>query len=56
VDEWTSCIGFNAASQSYETSIINGGSGSHSDSNPMYPTKGYWLFMDANGILASISA
>jgi PKD repeat protein len=56
IDEWTSAIGFNAASQSYETSIINGGSGSHSDSNPMYPTKGYWLFMSADGTLASISA
>lgn len=56
VGEWTSTIGFNAASQSYETSIINGGSGSHSDSNPMYPTKGYWLFMSADGTLASISA
>jgi PKD repeat protein len=56
VDEWTSAIAFNAASQSYETSIINGGSGSHSDSNPMYPTKGYWLFMKADGTLAAISA
>lgn len=56
VSQWTSAIGFNAASQSYETSIINGGSGSHSDSNPMYPTKGYWLFMSADGTLASISA
>jgi PKD repeat protein len=53
---WVSVIGFNAAAQSYDTSIINGGSGSHADTNPMYPTKGYWLFMNADGTLAAISA
>jgi PKD repeat protein len=55
-DKWVSAIGFNAAAQSYETSIIKGGSGSHADTNPMYPTKGYWLFMNADGTLAAISA
>jgi len=55
-DKWVYAIGFNAAGQSYETSIIKGGSGSHADTNPMYPTKGYWLFMNADGTLAAISA
>jgi PKD repeat protein len=55
-DKWVSAIGFNAAGQSYESSIIKGGSGSHADTNPMYPTKGYWLFMNADGTLAAISA
>jgi hypothetical protein len=55
-DKWVSVIGFNGAAQSYETSIIKGGSGSHADTNPMYPTKGYWLFMNADGTLAAISA
>jgi PKD repeat protein len=54
--QWVSAIGFNAAAQSYESSIIKGGSGSHADTNPMYPTKGYWLFMNADGTLAAISA
>lgn len=55
-DKWVSVIGFNGAAQSYESSIIKGGSGSHADTNPMYPTKGYWLFMNADGTLAAISA
>jgi PKD repeat protein len=54
--QWVSAIGFSASSQSYESSIIKGGSGSHADTNPMYPTKGYWLFMNADGTLAAISA
>ena len=54
--QWTQTIGYNSASQSYETSIIKGGSGSHSDTNPMNPFKGYWLFMNAPGTLAAISA
>ena len=54
--QWTQLIGYNGASQYYETSIIKGGSGSHSDTNPMNPFKGYWLFMNAPGTLAAISA
>jgi len=54
--QWTLTIGFNSASQVYDNSIIKGGSGSHSDTNPMNPFKGYWLFMNAPGTLAAISA
>jgi hypothetical protein len=44
---WAKLIGFNAASQSYDSTIFN--------SNPSYqstvsPTKGYWVFMTANGV------
>jgi hypothetical protein len=49
--QWATLIGFNASVQQYETSIINNGSGSHSDSQPVYPMKGYWLFMSAPGEL-----
>jgi len=55
-NQWTQVIGFNAAAQAYDASLINGGSGSHSDTNPMYPFKGYWLFMNSPGTLAAISA
>jgi hypothetical protein len=55
-NQWTQAIGFSGALQAYETSLINGGTGSHSDTNPMYPTKGYWLFMNSPGTLAAISA
>ena len=54
--QWTLTIGFNSASQVYDNSIIKGGSGGHSDTNPMNPFKGYWLFMNAPGTLAAISA
>lgn len=54
--QWAQLIGYNGASQYYDTSIIKGGSGSHSDTNPMNPFKGYWLFMNAPGTLAAISA
>jgi len=54
--QWTQLIGYNGASQYYDTSIIKEGSGSHSDTNPMNPFKGYWLFMNAPGTLAAISA
>jgi FOG: PKD repeat len=55
-NQWTQAIGFSGSLQAYETSLINGGTGSHSDTNPMYPTKGYWLFMNSPGTLAAISA
>ncbi len=45
-NSWTQLIGFNAESQLYETSIINSGSGTHSDSNQVYPGKGYWVYMN----------
>lgn len=46
-DVWTEAQGYDAINQVYEVSIINGGSGSHSDSRPMYPTKGYWVYVTA---------
>ncbi len=48
---WTQLFGFNAESQAYESSIINGGTGSHSDTNLIYPGKGYWIFMNGQGTL-----
>ncbi|MDD1719518.1 MAG: hypothetical protein LUQ25_05625, partial [Methanoregulaceae archaeon] len=41
---WTTVIGFDATIQRYEASIVRGGSGTHSDENPMFPGKAYWLF------------
>jgi PKD repeat protein len=55
-NDWSSIIGYDAAVQGYEVSIINGGTGTHSDSREMLPVKGYWLFMVQNGTLAGVSA
>jgi len=53
---WSVLMGFDGESQTYETSIIRGGSGDHSDSGWMLPAKGYWLYMTGNGTLAAIGA
>jgi hypothetical protein len=45
---WAIMIGFDARSQSYESSIIRGGTGEHSDSRMVDPGKGYWVFMNRN--------
>jgi hypothetical protein len=45
VDSWSQAMGFDAETQQYETSIINGGSGIHSDERLIYPGKGYWFWM-----------
>jgi len=55
-DAWSVLMGFDAAAQAYETSIIRGGSGDHSDAGQMQPTKGYWLYLTENGTLAAIGA
>ncbi|WP_298665584.1 NosD domain-containing protein [uncultured Methanofollis sp.] len=55
-DTWAILIGFDAANQVYERSAINGAVGSHVDTLPMEPGRGYWLFMRADGTLAAISA
>ncbi|NYT08283.1 MAG: hypothetical protein GKC05_08550 [Methanomicrobiales archaeon] len=55
-DIWTFMFSFNAAEQKYNASIINGGTGSHSDSQLMYPGQGYWLFVTDEGMLPAIGA
>nr|WP_245249430.1 S8 family serine peptidase [Methanolinea mesophila] len=51
---WSIVLGFDAEYQYYEPSIINGGSGSHSDLNSLSPGKGYWVFTNGPGTLAAI--
>ena len=45
---WAIMIGFDARGQNYESSIIRGGTGEHSDSRMVDPGKGYWVFMNRN--------
>ncbi|WP_265581117.1 NosD domain-containing protein [Methanofollis aquaemaris] len=54
-EKWAILIGYEAGSQAYEHSAINGAVGSHADTLPMIPGKGYWLYMRADGTLAAIS-
>jgi hypothetical protein len=55
--EWTSLIGFDASDQSYKPAIINDDEtgSSHDEDTPMYPTKGYWLYMTSAGKLEGLS-
>lgn len=55
-DRWATLIGFDGENQQYETSVIRGGSGDHSDTREMLPTRGYWLYMTEDGTLAAIGA
>ena len=54
--EWSTLIGFNAGSQSFEAGIVNGGSGANADTRPVYPGRGYWLSMSGPGTLYAIGA
>ncbi len=51
---WVQVIGYDSSVQLYETSIVNGGVGTHSDTKYLYPYKGYWVKMNGNGTLAAI--
>jgi PKD repeat protein len=44
---WAKLLGFNAAAQAYESTIFNS---NPSYQSPVYPTKGYWVFMSSDGI------
>jgi len=47
-ESWVYGIGFNGASQEYDTTIIKGGTGEMSDLRHMFPAKGYWVFFREN--------
>jgi PKD repeat protein len=51
---WTTSMGFNAVTQSYDPTIFNGDP--QTEGKMLYPTKGYWLYMRTPGNLAAIGA
>jgi hypothetical protein len=54
---WSTLIGFDAAHQVYEPSIINNApeNDPHSEKRLLSPWKGYWLYMTGEGELAAVS-
>jgi hypothetical protein len=56
-NKWAYLIGFDAATQSYEVSIVNNTpeGDAHSETRMMGCWKGYWLYMTEEGELAAIS-
>ena len=55
-DSWSILIGYDSSSGTYDNSIINGGSGSHSDAREMNPNRGYWVYMNQARTLVAIGA
>lgn len=51
-NEWVNCLGYNNQNQQYDDMIIKG----KNDERMLYPGSGYWLFMNADGVLAGSSA
>ncbi len=50
-DAWTAVLVFDSKTQEYRPSIINGGSGTYSPSRLLYPSEGWWIYMNQPGIL-----
>ncbi|HWQ65908.1 MAG TPA: DUF3821 domain-containing protein [Methanospirillum sp.] len=50
-DAWIYARGFDNAHQQWEPTMVNGGQG---ENTYLYPSKGYWLYMEKPGTLAAI--
>jgi hypothetical protein len=50
-DSWIYARGFDNARQQWEPTLVNGGQG---ENTYLYPSKGYWLYMETAGTLAAI--
>lgn len=48
---WIYARGFDSARQQWEQTMVNGGQG---ENTYLYPSKGYWLYMETAGTLAAI--
>ena len=48
---WIYARGFDNARQQWESTLVNGGQG---ENTYLYPSKGYWLYMETAGTLAAI--
>ncbi len=52
-NSWTYILVFDASTQSYRMSIINGGNGPFSAERLLNPTEGFWVYMNEPGIFMS---
>ena len=50
-DAWTTVLVFDSKTQEFRPSIINGGSGTYSPSRLLYPSEGWWVYMNRPGIM-----
>ncbi|HWQ68281.1 MAG TPA: hypothetical protein VN372_15610 [Methanospirillum sp.] len=54
-DAWIYTFGYDAASQRYLQTIINGGSGPYSDQRLLEPGQGYWVYVSQDAVLSGLS-
>ena len=54
-DSWTTVLVYDPKTQSYRPSIINEGTGTYSPERLLYPTEGWWIYMNRQGILFPVS-
>jgi hypothetical protein len=50
-DAWSTILVFDPKTQGFRPSIINGGYGTYSPSRLLYPTEGWWIYMNRPEIL-----
>ena len=53
---WAMLFGWKANEQAYDVSIIRGATGRHGETRELFPTQGYWLYMNDADTLAAIGA
>ncbi len=53
---WATLFGWKTNEQAYDVSIIRGATGRHGETRELFPTQGYWLYMNDADTLAAIGA
>jgi subtilisin family serine protease len=48
---WSYILVYDPRLQQYRPAIINGGSGPYSDERLLYPTEGFWIYMNGPGVI-----
>jgi len=48
---WSYVLVYDSREQQFRQVIVNGGSGAYSDARLLYPTEGFWIYMNCPGIL-----
>lgn len=48
---WSYILVYDPRTQQYRPAIVNGGTGAYSDVRLLYPTEGFWIYMNSPGII-----
>ncbi|PKL60253.1 MAG: hypothetical protein CVV33_03605, partial [Methanomicrobiales archaeon HGW-Methanomicrobiales-4] len=50
-NSWSYILVYDPRIQQYRPGIVNGGTGAYSDARLLYPTEGFWIYMNSPGII-----